>query len=327
MSKILKATHEGDLEIGDKALNCAVLDDGTRILTATAVFVAFDRPRKGKSSEPYRADQMPSFINANNLQPFVSEKLREWTKPVEYIDLNSNVKSGYNARILPALSKVYLDAREANKLLKTQERFARIAEIVLLALSEVGITALVDEATGYQYDREKKELQKILKQYISEELLPWSKRFPDEFYREVFRLNGWDYTVNGIKKRPGVIGNWTKKYVYSQLPKGVLKELTRKTPKSKKGNYTARFHQSLSEDVGNPHLEKQLISVITLMNISKDWNEFLSFFEKKYGQQTLDFESTRIIEPKLKETRHGDLSSFNNTLKKLVNIPPPEKKK
>lgn len=38
--------------------------------------------------------------------------------------------------------------------------------------ARVGITALVDEATGYQYDREKNELQKILKAYIAEDLLP-----------------------------------------------------------------------------------------------------------------------------------------------------------
>ena len=68
------------------------------------------------------------------------------------------------------------------------------------AFARVGITALVDEATGYQYEREHDELQKILKAYISEELLPWQKRFPDIFYKELFRLNGWNYTVNGIKK-------------------------------------------------------------------------------------------------------------------------------
>ena len=47
----------------------------------------------------------------------------------------------------------------------------------------VSIIALVDEATGYQYTREKDELQKILKAYIAEELLPWQKRFPDEFFK------------------------------------------------------------------------------------------------------------------------------------------------
>ena len=70
-----KALYEGELHLGEKTLPCAVLNDGTRIITATAVFEAFDRPRKGKSNEGYRADRMPSFINANNLQPYVDQQL------------------------------------------------------------------------------------------------------------------------------------------------------------------------------------------------------------------------------------------------------------
>ena len=92
----------------------------------------------------------------------------------------------------------------------------------------IGITALVDEATGYQYEREKDELQKILKAYISEELLQWQKTFPEKYYQEIFRLNGWDFTLSSIKKRPGVVGIWTNKLIYEQLPKGCLKSLKRK---------------------------------------------------------------------------------------------------
>ena len=51
----LRSTHEGILKIGDKELPCAVLSDGTRVLTATAVFHSFDRPRKGNSSEGDKA--------------------------------------------------------------------------------------------------------------------------------------------------------------------------------------------------------------------------------------------------------------------------------
>lgn len=113
-------------------------------------------------------------------------------------------------------------------------------------------------------------------------MLPWQKRFPDEFYKEIFRLNGWDYTVNGIKKRPGVIGTWTKKLVYNLLPKGVLEELQARTPKSAAGNKTRRLHQILTLDIGEPHLERQLISAITLMNISNSWKEFLNHFGRKF---------------------------------------------
>jgi hypothetical protein len=188
------------------------------------------------------------------------------------------------------VSDLYLKAREAGVLTEKQLMVAKASELLVRSLAKVGIIALIDEATGYQHERERDELQKILKQYISEELLAWEKKFPDEFYKEIFRLRAWDFTVNGIKQRPGIIGTWTNKLVYNQLPKGILQELKKKTPKSAAGNYTARFHQNLTVNIGEPHLEKQMVSIITLMNISKDWREFIKFFNKKFGQQELDLD-------------------------------------
>lgn len=42
-----KVLYSGKVNIGNKELSCAVLDDETRILTNSAIFQAFDRPRKG----------------------------------------------------------------------------------------------------------------------------------------------------------------------------------------------------------------------------------------------------------------------------------------
>jgi len=63
-------------------------------------------------------------------------------------------------------------------------------------------------------------------------------------------LNGWDFTVSRIKRRPGVIGTWTNKLKHEQLHKGILDELKIKTPKTESGNYKARFHQHLTLDIG-----------------------------------------------------------------------------
>lgn len=162
------------------------------------------------------------------------------------------------------------------------------------ALARVGILALVDEATGYQYQRENDALQVALKAFINEELLKWQKMFPDTFYYEIFRLNKWDYTVKGINKRPGVIGRWTNELIYKQLPKGVLDELKIKTPKSEEGNYTARFFQSLTPDIGHPALTAQIYKTIGLMNISNNWEDFKSHFNKMVdrtnGQTEINFD-------------------------------------
>lgn len=289
MAKTLKATHEGKLTIGESELNVAVLEDGTRVITQSGVFQAFGRTKRGRAKDDVRVLNRPVFIDAKNLQPFIDEGLEEVLELLKYNSKNGNLTEGYNAEILPRLCKVYLDARQSRSLVAQQMPLARASEILLIALSKVGITALVDEATGYQYERERHELQKILKQYIAEELLPWQKTFPDEFYIQIFRLNGWKYNAHSIKKRPGVVGHWTNNLIYKQLPKGILEELKNKTPKSEGGNYTARFFQSLTPEIGNSHLQNQLVSVITLMKISSDWEDFMRNFNKLYGQTEIEF--------------------------------------
>jgi len=63
---------------------------------------------------------------------------------------------------------------------------------LIRGLARVGIIALVDEATGYQEVRARQELQRILEAYVQAELRPWIKTFPDEFFKEIYRLQGWE---------------------------------------------------------------------------------------------------------------------------------------
>lgn len=317
-TKKLKATHEGKLPIGQIELNVAVLSDGTRIINQSGIFKAFGRTKRGRAKEDLRVLERPAFIDANNLQPFIHEDLIEVLKPIDYISLTGKEVTGYNAQILPLLCKVYLDARAKKKLLDRQEPLARASEVILVGLSQVGITALIDEATNYQYEREKDALQIILQAFIAKELLKWQKMFPDQFYFEIFRLNGWTYTVSGIKKRPGVIGTWTKELIYHQLPKGVLEELMEKTPKSASGNYTARFFQSLTPDIGHPALTAQIYKVIGIMQISNSWKEFKSNFnrmvDRANGQMELDFDKIEKELEEIEVKEHIELSDFNKLL-------------
>lgn len=203
----LKARYEGELKIGERVLPVAVLDNGQRIITQSAIFDAFGRPKRGSRDQGSEDNaKLPGLIDAQNLKPFITSELGHMIKPVKYKNMNGTTTTGYDAIILPLICDVYIEARNAKKddgkpiLSSKQLPNAMAAELLMRSLSKVGIIALVDEATGYQYERERKdELQKILQFYISEELLPWQKRFPDIFYKEIFRLNGWDYTVSDIK--------------------------------------------------------------------------------------------------------------------------------
>jgi len=287
MTKInLKSTHEGQLTIGNVTVDVAVLEDGKRIITQTGVFKALDRPVRGTT----RIDQIPTFMDAKSLQPFINEDLMSVINKVEFIGKDGKSNEGYDASILPLVADLYLQARSAGALTRAQFDTANKAEMLVRSLAKVGIAALVDEATGYQYERERDALQIILKQYISEELLPWQQRFPHEFYKQIFRLNGWEYTVENLKSRPGVVGTWTNKYIYRQLPKGVLEELKKLTPKDDKGRLTEHLHRRLTPDVGHPNLNNQIVSVVTIMKLSKNWKDFDKKFNDIFGQTSMDFD-------------------------------------
>lgn len=324
MGKLLKATHEGKIQIGENELNVAVLEDGTRVITQSAVFKAFGRTKRGRMKDDVRVPNMPAFIDANNVQPYINQDLKDVLNVIVYSTINGNESSGYDANILPLMCKMYLDARQ-DKVLKTaQLPLARASEILLVGLSKIGITALVDEATGYQYDRERFELQKILTTYISEEILKWQLTFTDDFYKQVFRLWGLPFIPKYVKNKPSFIGNLTIKYIYDQLPVGVLDKIREKTGKTKAGNWKYQWHRNLTEEVGREHLKKQIIEVTLLMEISKDKKAFEKLFKDKYlkDPQIYMFDDDLNINPDLLTPPESGLSDFNNNLKKGLNFNP-----
>jgi len=172
------------LNIADSEIPCAVLKNGKRVISQTGLFKAFDRPRKGEK----RQEGLPSIIGAANLLPYVTEELREKGKTIHYFHTNGTIAAGYDAEFIPLICTLYLDANKADPsvLVASQMKLVERAEILLRILAKVGITGLIDEATGYQYDREKDALQVLLSKYIAEEFLPWTSRFPREYYQEIF---------------------------------------------------------------------------------------------------------------------------------------------
>ncbi|NHM08320.1 hypothetical protein G4D82_13915 [Flavobacterium sp. CYK-4] len=263
-------------------------------------------------------------MDAQNLQPFISEELMAVINKIEYIGVNNKKQEGYDATILPLVSDLYLRAREAKAIkLPSQMETAQKAEILVRSLAKLGITALVDEATGYQYDRERFELQKILNAYISDEILKWQLTFTDDFYKQVYRLWGLPFIPKYIKNKPSFIGNITTKYIYEQLPAGVLDKIREKTGKTAKGNWKYKWHQNLTQEVGREHLKKQIIEVTLLMEMSETKADFEKMFQKKYNKSAqLQFDFKDEPEPLPK------LSGFNKNLQQGLNFDPnPTKEK
>lgn len=266
------ATHTGELPIGDALIPCAVLEDGTRVLTQWGFLRAIGRSGRPAAGRGSGVEKVAPFLSLDNLKPFVSKELEDSTKPILFQVAKGGRAYGYKAEILPKVCEVYLKAREAGKLFKSQQKFARACEILTRGLAHVGIIALVDEATGYQDERARDALAKILEAFIAKELRPWVRTFPSEFYKEMFRLRNIPYRED--VKRPQYIGVLTNDLVYSRLAPGVLDELRRLTPRDEKGRLKSHLHRRLTEDIGNPKLLQHLSAVTALMKASDKWDEF-----------------------------------------------------
>lgn len=292
--KLPRVDFPGVLEIGDVSIPCAVLSDGTRVLSENGIANAILGGRSGASKRKKKAaeeagGQLPIFVAPRQLEPFITNELRDGPlKPIRYREGNS-VVIGYDAKILRAVCEIWLAARAGGKLQAQQRDKAQRAEVLMRALADIGIVSLVDEVTGFQRFRARDELQRILAAYIAPEFLPWSKRFPDSFYENLHRVRGWKYEP-GHNGRNAYIGKLTNQLIYEQLPDGVLEELRRKNPRDADTKRRKRtHHELLTNDVGHPHLDKQILVVTTLLSISDTWDEFRRHFERKFPPAQASF--------------------------------------
>lgn len=161
--------------------------------------------------------------------------------------------------------------------------------------------------------KERKLLRAILREYIPESLQLWQEQFPDDFYSELFRLNGWELSESGIQEHPFTVAKWTDALVYEQLPSEVLRELNREEPEESEGWLL---------------LASQIREVLTLFKVSDDMEEMWDQFEKLKSREhaevhtPFDFdEQGHTKEPIYEEEK---LSDFNKKLKTALEYKPPK---
>jgi hypothetical protein len=273
-----KAITDGTLRIGDLPLPCAVLDDAenTRVFTQEGFLQAIGRAGKAKGGEGAAVDGKPAFMRAKNLQPFISNELMESTTPLEFIPLKGpgylGRAFGYRARLLPQVCWVFQDALLARKLYPSQKHIGEQCRMLLKALTDKAIDDLVDQATGFDDWRKREAINRILEKYVRKDALPYIQMFDIDFYRQIFRLNGWPFDPDRTA-RPQVIGHWTND-LYDRLAPMIRPELHRVVRRNARGRPTQKLTQHLTPEEGKPRLRELLEGVKALMRVSSDWDDY-----------------------------------------------------
>ena len=211
------AKYKGFLNLMDLEIPCYVLDNGQRVIGRTAATEMLTGIRGGGDLEKYLGvSPLKPFINLQSvLERMVSFRLPE----VE--GLERHVK-GLPADLIIEICRGFVSALDANT--QTDSRYASLtprqtemavkAGMFLAACAKVGLDALIDEATGHQYDRARDALEIKLRVYLADEMHKWEKTFPNELWIEFGRLTNWHGSVT---HHPKYWGKLVMELVYEYL--------------------------------------------------------------------------------------------------------------
>jgi len=304
--KMPKADYRGVLKIGDVEIPCCILNDGRRIVSESGISATLGATG-GKSyklrdaTDENGTGPMPLFLASKALQPFIYAAFEGMDLSVVDYEDGSKMARGYEATILPKVCEVWLRAKEENALQPSQLAKAKKAEVLMRGLAHVGIVALVDEATGYQEVRPSDALQQYLEMIVRKELAAWAKKFPDEFYFNIYKLRGWVWPGMG-KNRYSAVAGYTTDLVYERIAPGLLDELRLKSPVDESGKRKIKLHQWLTDDIGNPMLAQHIHSILMFQRLAiangYGWARFVKMVDQVMPKKgaTLELDLTEPIQ-------------------------------
>lgn len=251
------------IPFGDIQVPCYVLNTGQRVLSGRGM-------QKAIGSTSQSGEWLQRFALNQSLEMFFCEgenSIRDrLANPIIFKRKNAGGSQtdtfGYEATLLIDICTAVLDAYRAG--VYNDTKIIISAEGIIKAVAKVGIIALVDEATGYdkEKNRAKNELQRFLNEFLNEEASKWVKTFDDLFFEDLYRMHNWSWVKTA--KKPGVVGTWINDLVYQRIGPMVLSGLQERNPTNEKGNRRYKHHQFLTPDVGAPTLKKHIDSLHTL---------------------------------------------------------------
>jgi hypothetical protein len=266
----------GDLEIGDVEIPVYVLQDGRRVLSRTGATGLLTERRGGGNLE--------SYVQVKALEPYMPPDLPDQMIEFEIGGVVNKSVRGISAETFLEICRAYVRARDDRALTSDQQIAIAIkAGMFLSACAKIGLVALIDEATGYQYDRAQDALKIKLKLYLEDEMRKWERTFPDELWREFARLTN---RKGSVTQRPKYWGKLVMELVYGYLDPDVADWLKKHAPQPRKGQ---NYHQWLSSQYGLKRLVEHLWMLVGMASACHNMAELRHRMAEKFGRQPVQF--------------------------------------
>ena len=269
--QIPQAKYWGVLPIGDAELPVYVLDNETRVISRTGATGILTDKKGGGNIE--------SYLSVEALKRYIPSDLPGLTIEFDLKEVVNKRVQGYSADTFLEICRAYVRALSEGALeTERQEQIAIKASVFLASCSKVGLIALIDEATGYQYDRAADALRVKLKAYLAEEMRDWEKTFPDDLWQEFGRLTNWKGSVT---QRPKYWGHLVTELVYTYLDPDVCKWLKDNKPQPQHGR---NWHQWLNDQYGLRKLTQHIYTLIGVAKTCHNMRELRDKMAEMYGK-------------------------------------------
>lgn len=271
MSKknLLKAEYADSMMIGTIEVGCAVLPDGTALITQREFLKAIGR-QPGKRGDV----GLPPFLAPKALKAFVDAHLTVPTDPVEFIMPQGGIAYGYNALLLAETCTIYLAAERAGALTVQQQHIADRCFLLQSSFSAAGIVAAIYEATGYESPEGAYPYRRIVNRYLMTDARAWEKTYPDEFWIKLLTIKGRPLSIADERHKHPYIGHWLNEIVYKRLAPGIYERLQEINPTSEAGFRNKKHHQHMTAEA-RKRLFQYLGVVMYLMDTSDNEEDFM----------------------------------------------------
>lgn len=272
-SSLPEAQWWGTLVIGEWEIPCYVLNDARRILGRAEVAAVLS---DGKG-EAGGADHLESLLEAKALKPYLPPKPSAKTVDLILPGAKNKKVHGIEAETFVEICKAYVRARDEQALSAQRElNIARNTGKILAACAREGLISLIDETTGYQYDRIQEALHQKLSFYIKKDgLQKWEKTFPDQLWETFGRLTKWQ---GPLDSHPQYWEKLVMELVYEYLDKDVVEWLRKNEPRPRNGQSQ---HQWLRSQYGFTELTEH---IWMLVGMSKTCTTMLELRQKMAEQ-------------------------------------------